>query len=44
LTAATPPVLHTAVPNWNAGDTLHVIEVRPGSHEDDNPVLVVEHV
>jgi hypothetical protein len=40
------------VPNWQVGDTiplggdrmLRVIEVRPGSNADDNPVLVVEHV
>jgi hypothetical protein len=45
------PTVHTAVPNWQAGDTfplgtnrmLGVIEVRPGSNADDNPVLVVEH-
>lgn len=51
-TLADLPILHTAVPNWQAGDTvplgadrmLRVIEIRPGSHEDDNPVLVVEHV
>jgi hypothetical protein len=51
-TPADPPVLHTAVPNWQAGDTiplgadrmLRVIEIRPGSNADDNPVLVVEHV
>jgi hypothetical protein len=49
-TPADPPVLHTAVPNWSAGDTiplgrdktLLVIEIRPGSSADDNPVLVVE--
>jgi hypothetical protein len=49
-TPADPPVLKTAVPNWQAGDTiplsadrsLRVIEVRPGSHADDNPALVVE--
>jgi hypothetical protein len=51
-TPADPPVLHAAVPTWRAGDTiplgadrmLRVIEVRPGSNADDNPVLVVEHV
>jgi hypothetical protein len=40
-------VLHTAVPNWAAGDTiplgadrtLRVLETR---FEDDDPVLVVE--
>jgi hypothetical protein len=49
-TSADPPTLHTAVPNWAPGDTiplgadrsLRVIEIRRGSHEDDNPVLVVE--
>jgi hypothetical protein len=48
-TPADPPILHTAVPNWQAGDTiplgaermLRVIEIRPGSNADDNPVLVV---
>jgi hypothetical protein len=48
---ADPPVLHTAVPNWRAGDTiplgrdrvLRVIEVRPVAQADDEgPVLVVE--
>jgi hypothetical protein len=48
-TPADPPVLHTAVPNWQAGDTIPLgaegcSEVRPGSNADDNPVLVVEHV
>jgi hypothetical protein len=44
---ADPPTLHTAVPNWRAGDTiplgadrtLRVIEIRPGKDAD---VLVVE--
>lgn len=48
-TPADPPVLHTAVPNWSAGDTiplgaertLRVVEVR-SSTADENPVLVVE--
>jgi hypothetical protein len=44
-------VLHTAVSNWQAGDTiplgrdrvLRVIEVRPIAQADDEgPVLVVE--
>jgi hypothetical protein len=51
-TPADPPTLHTAVPNWQVGDTIplgadrmfRVIEVRPESNADDNPVLVVEHV
>ena len=46
-TPADPPVLHTAVPNWQAGDTipldadrmLRVVETR---FVDDHPVLVVE--
>lgn len=46
---ADPPVLHTAVPNWIAGDTiplsaertLRVVEIR-ASAADENPVLVVE--
>ena len=48
-TPAEPPVLHTAVPNWQAGDTiplgadrmLRVIETR---FEDEELVLVVEPV
>jgi len=47
-TAADPPILDTAVPNWRAGDTiplgqdkiLRVIDVRPGP--DESRVLVVE--
>jgi hypothetical protein len=46
-TPADPPTLHTAVPNWQAGDTiplgrdktLRVIDVRDDS---DGAVLVVE--
>jgi hypothetical protein len=49
-TPADPPTLHTAVPNWQAGDTiplsadkaLRVIEIRPGRSAVDNPMLVVE--
>jgi len=49
-TPADPPVLHTAVPNWSAGDTmalsaeraLRVVEIRPGVMRFDSPVLVVE--
>jgi hypothetical protein len=45
-TPADPPVLHTAVPTWQAGDTiplgkdraLRVIETR---FEDEESVLVV---
>jgi hypothetical protein len=48
-TPADPPVLHTAVPNWSARDTiplgrdrvLRVLEVR-SVRKDENPVLVVE--
>jgi hypothetical protein len=43
-TPADPPTLHTAVPNWQAGDTiplgadriLRVVETR---FADDDPVL-----
>jgi hypothetical protein len=50
-TPADPPVLHTAVPNWSAGDTialsanrmLRVIEARLGE-ADEGSVLVVESV
>jgi hypothetical protein len=46
-TPADPPVLHTAVPNWSAGDTiplsaeraLRVVDTR---FEDEDLVLVVE--
>jgi hypothetical protein len=49
-TPADPPTLDSAVPNWSAGDTiplgrgriLRVIEIRPGSEPDGDPVLVVE--
>jgi hypothetical protein len=48
-TPADPPVLHTAVPTWHAGDTiplgrdriLRVIETRPGTEPEGGPVLVV---
>ena len=47
-TPADPPDLHTAVPNWRAGDTiplgadrmLRVVETR--FKDPDDPVLVVE--
>jgi hypothetical protein len=47
---AEPPKLHSAVPNWKAGDTiplgrdrtLRVVAVRPGVDDDDDPVLIVE--
>jgi hypothetical protein len=49
---AEPPTLRTAVPNWGPGDTiplggdrtLRVVEIRPGSEPDADPVLVVEAV
>ena len=49
---ADPPTLKAAVPNWSAGDTiplgrdkmLRVLEIRPASGDDDEPVLVVEDV
>ena len=49
-TPADPPVLHTAVPNWQAGDTiplgadrtLRVVDVRPSGDSEGDPVLVVE--
>jgi hypothetical protein len=48
-TPADPPVLHTAVPNWQAGDTiplgadrtLRIIAIRDDD-ADQAPVLVVE--
>jgi len=48
-TPAEPPTFHTAVPTWQAGDTiplgrdriLRVIEARPGRDADEDPVLVV---
>ena len=48
-TPADPPVLHTAVPTWRAGDTsplgadrtLRVIETR-FERADEDPVLVVK--
>ena len=48
-TAADPPMLRTAVPNWSAGDTIHlgrgrtlrVVAVRDDD-ADQAPVLVVE--
>lgn len=49
-TPADPPTFHTAVSNWDAGDTiplgndrtLRVVEVRSGPVPDSDPVLVVE--
>jgi hypothetical protein len=49
-TSADPPVLHTAVPMWSAGDSiplgadrvLRVIEVRSGADPNDDAVLVVK--
>jgi hypothetical protein len=51
-TPADPPTLTAAVPNWSPGDTiplgrgrmLRVVEIRPASGDDDEPVLVVEDV
>ena len=48
-TPADPPVLHTAVPTWSAGDTiplsavraLRVVEIRSPT-ANENPVLAVE--
>lgn len=50
-TPADPPALRTATPTWQPGDVislgrdkaLRVIDVRPGSDEDDG-VLVVEAI
>jgi hypothetical protein len=48
-TPADPPVLHTAVPNWSAGDTIPLGETRPSLSESDpgglratTPCFVVE--
>jgi hypothetical protein len=47
-TPADPPVLHTAVPNWQAGDTIplgadEVLRVIKTRFDDpDDPVLVVQ--
>ena len=49
-TPADPPVLHTAVPNWQAGDTislgadrtLRVVQVRNDDTEEP-AVLVIEN-
>jgi hypothetical protein len=48
--AADPPTLHSAVPNWRVGDTipfgyqtLRVVDVRDDD-EGQPPVLVVEDV
>jgi hypothetical protein len=51
-TPADPPTLKVAVPNWAPGDTiplgrdrmLRVVEIRPATGLDDEPVLVVEPV
>jgi hypothetical protein len=51
-TPADPPTLRTVVRNWSAGATiplardrmLRVIENRPASGGEDEPVLVVEPV
>ena len=46
-TPADPPVLHTAVPNWSAGDTIPLsadktLRVIATRFVDEAPVLVVE--
>lgn len=49
-TPADPPTLRTAVPDWHADDTIplgrdkgpRVVETRPGTEPDDDPVLVVK--
>jgi hypothetical protein len=51
-TPADPPTFKTAATSWRPGDTiplgrettLRVIEIRPGSDPEDDPVLVVEPV
>ena len=51
-TPAEPLVLHTAVPNWSAGDTiplgadrmLRVVGIREAPGGDENPVLVVDQM
>lgn len=49
-TPANPPSFRAAVPNWRAGDTIHlphrtlrVVRVR-GDDADQPPVLVVEEM
>jgi hypothetical protein len=46
-TPADPPMLHTAVPNWQAGDTIplgadRMLRVVKTRFENDDPVLGVE--
>jgi hypothetical protein len=46
-TPADPPVVHTAVPNWQARDTIalgadRMLRVVDTRFVDDDPVLVVE--
>jgi hypothetical protein len=46
-TPADPPVLHTAVPTWQAGDTIplgadRALRVVATRFADEEPVLVVE--
>jgi hypothetical protein len=40
---ADPPAFQTAVPNWRAGRSLRVVEVRDDD-ADQAPTLVVEEV
>jgi hypothetical protein len=48
--AANPPTLSAAVPNWRAGDTIHLgtrtlrVVGRRDDEADAPPVLVVEDV
>jgi hypothetical protein len=46
-TPADPPILNTAVPNWNAGDTIPLPagktpRVVVTQFDEDEPVLVVQ--
>ena len=46
-TPADPPVLYTAVPNWQDSDTIHLgadrtLRVVKTRLDDEEPVLVVE--
>jgi hypothetical protein len=46
-TPADPPLLHTAVPTWQAGDTIplgagRALRVIATNFVDEEPVLVVE--
>jgi hypothetical protein len=49
-TPASPPTFASAVPNWSAGDVIHlgpgrvlrVVSVRPPDDPIGDPILVVE--